>query len=220
MNTIIITGFTSSIGIELKNIIKLNNKKLNIINCGRDKSSDFIVDFNKIDEIKKFIKFLIKNKPLYLFLNHGLLPGKKISETSEIIINQSSKINLISYLMIIESLVELKNLNTVITSSISGKMGSFDTLYASTKNSIDFTVKLFAKKIHKTSRLNCVSPGIIYDAKMTLQRRDKNILRIKKNQTPTKNFTSSFEVAKMVYYLLFEPGNINGENININGGLY
>ena len=55
---------------------------------------------------------------------------------------------MISYLMIIESLVELKNLNTVITSSISGKMGSFDTLYASTKNSIDFTHKSGIVDLH------------------------------------------------------------------------
>tara|TARA_Y100000590_G_C15656650_1_gene990897 strand:+ start:327 stop:989 length:663 start_codon:yes stop_codon:yes gene_type:complete len=219
MKNIIITGYTSSIAVELTKIIKRNTENVNIINCGRGKESDLKIDFSKINNTKKFINFLVKKKPSYLFLNHGFLPGKKILDCSEKIINDSCKINLISYLMIFESLIKIKNLNTVSISSVSGKAGSFDTLYASTKNAVDFTVKVLSKKIDRTSRINCVSPGIIYDAKMTLQRKNKKILEIKKNQTPTKKFTSSFEVANMVYYLLFNTGNINGENININGGI-
>jgi len=54
---------------------------------------------------------------------------------------------------------------------------------------------------------------------MTLVRKDFKNLNIKKRKTPTKKFTSSKEIAELVELLLINPKNINGENININGGL-
>ena len=105
-------------------------------------------------------------------------------------------------------------------SSISGKAGSYDTLYAITKAGIDLLVKSVAPKLPRGSRLNAVSPGIVEDAKMTTVRSDFNVLREKMENTPTGEFCTSMEVAQLTYYLLFEARNLTGENINVNGGLY
>lgn len=47
-----------------------------------------------------------------------------------------------------------------------------------------------------------------------------DVLEAKRLLAPTKAFTTSMDVAGQVYCLLFEPGNIQDENININGGTF
>lgn len=39
-------------------------------------------------------------------------------------------------------------------------------------------------------------------------------------EIPTRQFTSAKDVAGLVYYLLFESDNINGQSINVDGGWY
>lgn len=214
---IIITGSSSNIAREL--IIKLEKYNLKIFSCTGKKKSNYRFDFSSLHQIEKFIKFLKKIKPNYLFICHGVLQGKKLSKYSKKNITDTVNINLISKIRIIEEVANIKNLNTVVISSISGRDGSFDNLYAATQAGINVIAKSIIKKIHKSSRLNIVSPGIVFDAKMTLVRKDFKNLNIKKRKTPTKKFTSSKEIAELVELLLINPKNINGENININGGL-
>jgi NADP-dependent 3-hydroxy acid dehydrogenase YdfG len=92
---------------------------------------------------------------------------------------------------------------------------SFDTLYASCKAGVDLTIKSIAKLVPSNSCLIAVSPGIIAGAGMTLARTDHDTLATKCGLTPTKHFTTSKDVAGLVYYILFES-----ENININGGIF
>ncbi len=215
---IVITGFTSKISSIL--IKKLKKKKLKIFKCGRGIKSDLRVDFSNLDGISNFVKFIKKIKPNYLLLCHGTLVGKKLKKYSLDNIKKTIFVNLVSNILILEELENSKNLNTVLISSISGKLGSYDNLYAATKAGLDLVAKSISRKMQKSSRLNLVSPGIIKDSKMTTIRKDKNVLLKKKFLTPTKQFTSSKEVADIIEYLLFNSKNIHGENININGGLY
>ena len=81
--------------------------------------------------------------------------------------------------MILENLSNVKKIRSIFISSISGKKGSYDHLYAATKSGIDLIIKQISKSIDSQSRLNAISPGIISDAKMTLKRNDfKNLNRI------------------------------------------
>jgi NADP-dependent 3-hydroxy acid dehydrogenase YdfG len=214
---IIITGSTSKIS---KLLIKdIKNKNLKIYSCTRNKG-EFNYDFANQKSILKFIKFLKKIKPNYLFLSHGVLFGKKLHKYSKIEIQKTIFVNLISNIQILEAIENISNLNTILISSISGKLGSFDNLYAATKSGLDLTVKKISTKMKNTSRLNVISPGIIEDAKMTEIRTDFNNLKKIKNATPTKKFTTSKEVADIAKFIFFESKNIHGQNININGGLF
>lgn len=219
MKNIVITGYTSEIS---KSLIKTISKKKNIriLKCGRKKSGDYVVDFSSYSSTRNFIAWLGEIKPDYIFLNHGILPGKKISAYSDDLIDETLKINLASYCLIIDFLPNLPNTRTVITSSISGKAGSYDSLYAATKSGLDVLIKCTVKLLSSKSRINAISPGIIKDAKMTRIRTDHQVLKNKISSTPTKKLTTAKDVALLVHYLLFENENINGENININGGIF
>ena len=54
---------------------------------------------------------------------------------------------------------------------------------------------------------------------MTTSREDQDNVESIGQKTPSKKLTTSYEVAKLVYYLLSEPGNIHSQDIGINGGL-
>jgi NAD(P)-dependent dehydrogenase (short-subunit alcohol dehydrogenase family) len=220
MKTIVVTGYSSSIALQLFNVLNEKQEQIKILRCGRNRDANIFVDFSSIKQTKKFITQLQKISPDYLFLNHGVLPGVQICDLKKDELINSVSVNLVSYLLIIESLTKLDNLRTVVMSSISGKVGSYDTLYAATKAGIDVTVRRIASCIPHSSRLNAVSPGIISDAKMTTVRTDLDVLENKRINTPTKQFTTSLDVAKLIYYVLFEATNLLGENINLNGGMY
>lgn len=220
MKKIVITGHTSAITQNFLSLALEKNLKLKVIKVGRCEKSDLKINFFDLADCKKFVAYLASEKPDYLFLNHGLLVGKQLNGMTATEIQETLFCNMISYLMVIESLTSLDNLRTVVMSSISGKKGSYDTLYAGTKAATDLTIKAITTRLPASSRLNAISPGIISDAKMTMVRTDQDILEEKKNITPTKLFTTSTEVAKAAHYLLFETDNINGENLNLNGGLF
>jgi len=141
---IIITGSSSNISKEL--LIKLKKYNLKIFSCTGKKKSNYKFDFSSLHHIEKFIKFLKKIKPNYLFICHGVLQGKKLLKYSKKNITDTVNINLISKIRIIEEVANIKNLNTVVISSISGRDGSFDNLYAATQAGINVIAKSIIKK--------------------------------------------------------------------------
>ena len=216
---LLITGHTSSISKELIKILK-KNPDLEIFFVGRKKNSSFYCDFSDYFSIKNFLtKVVIKNHFDYIFLNHGILLGKRALELSEKEICDYMMVNCFSIIAILEALKNYKNTNIVVTSSISSKEGSYDPIYAATKAGVDSFRIRSASFFDSSVRLNFVSPGVIADALMTTLREDKDNVKSISNSTPSKKLTSSYEVAKLVYFLLLEPGNIHCQDIAINGGL-
>jgi len=220
MKTLVVTGYTSKIVEEFLILALARQPNLRVLKCGRGADADFQVDFALNRKTREFTNWLLSIQPSYLFLNHGILPGKRLKESSDAIIDESLRVNLVSFVMAIEILPEIDNLRTVVMSSISGKAGSFDTLYASCKAGLDVAVRKVAASLPPNARLNAISPGIIEDARMTTSRKDVGVLEVRRKQTPTHCFTTSRDIAGLAYYLLFDAGNIQGENINVNGGFY
>ena len=219
MKRLVVTGYTSSIAIALFELVG-QRQEIEIIRCGRCEQADVIFDFSQLDDCRRFTSFVEQTTPDYLFLNHGLLIGDKLKDHNEKEISEALYVNLVSVAMVLERLVLINKMRTVVMSSISGKVGSYDTLYAATKAGVDLLIKSFAPQLPSGSRLNAISPGIIEDAGMTTVRTDLDVLAAKKKKTPTQVFCTSMEVAQLSYYLLFEAGNLTGENLNVNGGVY
>lgn len=223
---ILITGYTSKIFDELFEVY-LKQKDLNFYFIGRSKPlypyNNWIeFDFVNNSFLKPILnEALLPDKFDYVFLNHGILCGKKIGDYTDSDILDTISINLTSYIIIINTLYSkfLSNSSIVLTSSISAKNGSYDDLYASTKKGIEGLVNSMGKKLQH-SRINCISPGIISDAKMTQVRADTQIIDAKKALTPLKKLATSRNIASSINFLLFEESShITGQILHINGGL-
>jgi len=216
---LLITGYTSKISKELIKIIN-SEIKTKIFTVGRHEDSTYYCDFSEFSSIKNLIKNIInKEKFDLIFLNHGILLGKKALELKKKQVNEYMMVNCFSKIAILEALTKYKKANIVVTSSISSKEGSYDPIYAATKAGLDSFRIRSGKSFDSSVRLNFISPGVIKDALMTTIRKDQdNVLAISRS-TPSKQLTTSYEVAKIVSYLLLSPGNIHCQDIAINGGL-
>lgn len=217
---ILVSGYSSVIASELEKLLKTENPTIEICSVGRSEDCDIFCDFSDIYSVKGFAKNELINSGFSgFFLNHGVLFGKRASSMSIQEINGYMMVNCFSFLLLLEALAKLDNVNVVVMSSISAKEGSYDPIYAATKAGVDSYRVRAAKEFNKTSRLNYVSPGIIKDARMTTVRKDIENVHAAAMRTPTKELTTSVEVASLVKYLLTMPGNLHCQDLAINGGL-
>ena len=216
---LLISGHSSTIAQEL---IKMTGSldQLSILRVGRCDKSDFQCDFADYSSTKLFIEEVINQEHFdFVFLNHGILLGKKALDLTESEIHRYMMVNCFSNIAILEAFTKHKDTNIVVTSSISAKEGSYDSIYASTKAAVDSFRLRAAESFDTSMRLNFVSPGVVKDASMTTVRKDQDNVEKIGMKTPTQNLTSSHEVAKLVFFLLFSPGNIHCQDIGINGGM-
>lgn len=100
-------------------------------------------------------------------------------------------------------------------SSISGLVGNIGQVnYSTTKGGIiSFTKALSLEVARYNIRVNSVAPGII-ESEMT-----KDIDKSVKNQIPCRRFGTPEEVAEVVFFLGEKGTYINGEIINVSGGM-
>lgn len=217
---ILVSGYSSVIVSELVELLEIDNRSIQICKVGRGEGSDIFCDFADFDSVKNFINNELTSSDFSgVFLNHGILFGKKASSISIQELNNYMMVNCFSFLLILEALAKLKNINVVVMSSISAKEGSYDPIYAATKAGVDSYRVRATKDFNESSRLNFISPGIISDARMTTLRKDIENVDLAAMRTPTKNLTTSVEVARLAKYLLLEPGNLHCQDFGINGGL-
>ncbi len=222
----LVTGYSSKIFESLFNNY-FDKESINFYFLGRTSPNYNYVKWVKIDFAdtesieSSLVNANLPNNFDYVFLNHGILFGEKIGNYKYSQIINTISINYTSYLIIVNYILNriLNNSSIVLTSSISAKNGSYDDIYASTKMGLEGFVNSISKKLSK-SRINCISPGIISDANMTINRTDIKNIEKKINLTPLKKLTTSQEVAAGVNFLLSnESSHITGQILNLHGGL-
>ena len=118
MKRLVVTGFNSAVAKALFELVE-NRHELEIIRCGRCEQADMIFDFSQLDDCRRFASFVEETTPEYLFLNHGLLVGDKLTNHSDQDIRKTVYVNLVSVAMVLERLVLIDKMRTLVMSSIS-----------------------------------------------------------------------------------------------------
>lgn len=116
---------------------------------------------------------------------------------------------------ILPSMMKAKSGSIVNVSSISGLVGNGGQVnYSATKGGINaFTKALCVEVARYNIRVNAVAPGVI-ESEM-IHNVDKNITQI----IPAKRLGRPEEVAEVVFFLGDKATYVNGEVINISGGM-
>jgi NAD(P)-dependent dehydrogenase (short-subunit alcohol dehydrogenase family) len=235
--TIIVTGGSGLIGRSIiKNILSMNGKVINVDLINFDGDHFFekcdITDVKSIDKlldtiISKFSKIdgLVNNA--YPRTNDW---GNKFEDIEYDSWCQNVDMQLNSMFYIIKSVVkimkELKGGSIVNIASIYGSVGSDFTIYEGTKDMtspaaysaikgglINFTRYLSSYFGKYSIRVNCVSPGGVYD------NQDKIFIKNYSNKVPLKRMADPNEIAPAVSFLLSESSSyITGHNLIIDGG--
>jgi NAD(P)-dependent dehydrogenase (short-subunit alcohol dehydrogenase family) len=136
-------------------------------------------------------------------------------------------INFFTFTNLINSYLNLfnfKKTNIIAISSIAGKKFIKAPIgYSLSKNSLDFFVKILAKKLAGNKiNINLISPGNILinnnNWSKKLKKNPKIIKRYIKSNVPLNSFIESQEIINLIKFLINNSKNITGSDFVIDGG--
>ncbi len=198
---------------ELNSIIKIKAYKIDLNDLfGIEKKVNKIIsEFGKVD-------ILVNNAGIWKF---GKSDEMSIEEWEETI-----RINLTGTFVFTKALIPIMKKNNfgriINISSTAGQRGEpFYSHYAASKGGIiSFTKSLAAELGEFNINVNCVAPGwVITDMTKNVFADEKYKEEIR-NNFPIKKIASPEDIAGPVLFLASElANNINGEILNVNGGL-
>lgn len=235
--TILVTGATSGIGLEICKQIAIAGG--NFIGIGRDiEKLQHYIDNHKL-EGSKVIKFdLVEIENIHLLVSDlpikidGLVHSAGIAYVSPMhFFNYSDyenirKINLDCILVLFSELLKKKKINqqssVVFISSISAIRGAKGNgLYAITKAALDSISKVYANELSsKSIRVNTIQPGMV-ETDMSKEAENilsKEIMDIDRSKYPL-GYGEAKDIALPVVFLLSNASKwITGQSIVIDGG--
>jgi NAD(P)-dependent dehydrogenase (short-subunit alcohol dehydrogenase family) len=235
--TILVTGATSGIGLEICKQIAIAGGHFIGIGRNIEKLQQYIVS-SKL-EGSKAVKFdLIELKNIHLLVSDlsinidGFVHSAGIANVSPMhFFNFSDyekirKINLDSVLVLFSELLKKKKINkhssVVFISSISAIRGAKGNgLYAITKSALDTISKVYANELSsKQIRVNTIQPGMV-ETEMSLQAEtilSKEVMDVDRAKYPL-GYGETKDIALPVIFLLSNASKwITGQSIVIDGG--
>lgn len=227
MKKVLVTGATGEIGSAIVRDFATNGYFVYIhYNSNKNKAQELLSEIGNGELIgfdvgdKTSIKEALKDLEVDVLVNcAGIIKDKLFFFMEDDDWEDVIKINLDGYYyvtkQIITSMIKNKAGSIVNVSSISGLVGNVgQTNYSASKGGIiAFTKALCAEVARYGIRVNAIAPGVI-KSKMA-QEVDKNIIKL----IPAGRLGELQEVAEVAFFLGDRATYINGEVINISGGM-
>lgn len=183
----------------------------------------FKADISKREEVKKLIKFAIKNMGNIdiLINNAGIAKLQMFQDVTEEDWNEMMDTNLKSIYYTIQevlpSMIQKKAGCIINISSMWGIVGaSCEAVYAASKAGMDAITKSLAKELGPSNiRINSIAPGVINtDMNSTI---DEKIKEEIKKETPLERIGESIDIYRCAKWLA-EDEFTTGQVISVNGG--
>lgn len=215
MKTVLITGASRGIGratVEtfLSEGWKVFGVARNFVTpISHENFEEVRFDLSQISEISSLVEKI--GKIDILVNNAGVM---NLERDKEIIINMIAPIE-----MAIAFAHKMPEEGRIVSvASIAAQIGHPDVWYGATKAAIVNATKSLAKKFAGKIICNAVAPGPV-DTDMLAQIPRERVDQLRKN-SPTGRIATPGEIAATIYWLAVDaPKQINGEIVNINGGV-
>ena len=237
MNTVIITGGASGIGLAIAKKLSTDNNII-IADC-KDINADFIkdnfkhsenvyfykCDISKSEDILNLKEYVLLNfKRLdYLVCDAGIMPLPcQIDTITDEIMDRTIDVNLkgtFKCLRILGNLIKETSIKGSIVniSSIDGIIGEpYGVIYSATKAGIISLTKSFARYFKGDIRVNCIAPGLI-DTPLTDSTGEDPSWTT--DYSIIKRIGNADEIADSVVFLLSNQSSyITGQTLVVDGG--
>ena len=221
---ILLIGGSSKVGKSIINHIDKNNYKIystyNTKKINNKNILQYKVDLSSKKNLSNFAN-LVNDFDIIVLLS-GVLKGKKLIQFKDEEIVNNFNINFLSQIVLLKKLFKKQKKNCVLVavSSISGRRGSFDPLYAAAKGAMISFIKSISK--WEAPKIRCIGicPGVILNTKM-YKTFKKERLKLILSQNPNKEFINSDDLAKIVLDVSKSHWrHANGAIIDVNGGVF
>lgn len=227
MKKILLIGGSSKLGCSL--VDKLKSEEYEIHSTFNTKSrfkketrvQEYQLNLSSAIGQKNFLKKIKFDFDTIVFLS-GILKGKNLKNFNSKEMHENMSVNFISQIALLNLILQKqkKSCLTVFLSSISGRRGSFDPVYASAKGAMIAFIKSMSKWNAPKFRFIGLCPGLIKNTRMY---KSFNKSRLKKllKENPNKEFLNSDDLADIIIDVT-KPHwrHANGSIIDINGGIF
>lgn len=201
----------------VKNTIKKNGGESYIVKADITKDTEVKNLFSEISKISKTLDVVINNSGIYVpeyIEQHSIKTWDSIINT-----NLRGKLLCTKY-----SIPFLKKSSNPIIINIATRAGTSameeSSAYCCAASGIIMLTKVSALELSKYSiRVNTISPGLT-KTKLTLAYDTEEDFNCYAKNNPSKRIGTSEDIANTILFLISKEGSyINGENINVSGGI-
>ena len=221
---LLIIGGNSAVS---KNFIKKYKRNYDIYSTysdkGRKSKKNLKLDLSKDQSINEFCKSIKKIKFSKILFCSGIIYGHKIIQYTFDQINDIFNVNTVGVVKLFSKIISkntLKKTTIIFISSISGRKGSYDETYASSKSALTMLAKSISKNYGEFLRVNVITPSVINNTKMFKMMSKKDSSKIIK-MTPNKQLLNLNDLSKIINDVFQEHWNhSNGAVIDVNGGIF
>ena len=221
---LLIIGGNSAVS---KNFIKKYKRNYDIYltysDKGRKSKKNFKLDLSKDQSINEFCKSIKKIKFSKILFCSGIIYGHKIIQYTFDQINDIFNVNTVGVVKLFSKIISkntLKKTTIIFISSVSGRKGSYDETYASSKSALTMLAKSISKNYGEFLRVNVITPSVINNTKMFKMMSKKDSSKIIK-MTPNKQLLNLNDLSKIINDVFQEHwDHSNGAVIDINGGIF
>lgn len=221
---LLIIGGNSAVS---KNFIKKYKRNYDIYSTYSDKGQkskkNLKLDLSKDQSINEFCKSIKKIKFSKILFCSGIIYGHKIIQYTFDQINDIFNVNTVGVVKLFSKIISkntLKKTTIIFISSVSGRKGSYDETYASSKSALTMLAKSISKNYGEFLRVNVITPSVINNTKMFKMMSKKDSSKIIK-MTPNKQLLNLNDLSKIINDVFQEHwDHSNGAVIDINGGIF
>ena len=221
---LLIIGGNSAVS---KNFIKKYKRNYDIYSTysdkGRKSKKNLKLDLSKDQSINEFCKSIKKIKFSKILFCSGIIYGHKIIQYTFDQINDIFNVNTVGVVKLFSKIISkntLKKTTIIFISSVSGRKGSYDETYASSKSALTMLAKSISKNYGEFLRVNVITPSVINNTKMFKMMSKKDSSKIIK-MTPNKQLLNLNDLSKIINDVFQEHwDHSNGAVIDINGGIF
>ena len=221
---LLIIGGNSAVS---KNFIKKYKRYYDIYSTysdkGRKSKKNLKLDLSKDQSINEFCKSIKKIKFSKSLFCSGIIYGHKIIQYTFDQINDIFNVNTVGVVKLFSKIISkntLKKTTIIFISSVSGRKGSYDETYASSKSALTMLAKSISKNYGEFLRVNVITPSVINNTKMFKMMSKKDSSKIIK-MTPNKQLLNLNDLSKIINDVFQEHwDHSNGAVIDINGGIF
>ena len=190
---------------------------------GRKSKKIFKLDLSEDQSINEFCKSIKNIKFSKILFCSGIIYGNKITQYTFDQINNIFNVNTVGVVKLFSKIISkntLKKTTIIFISSVSGRKGSYDETYASSKSALTMLAKSISKNYGEFLRVNVITPSVINNTKMFKMMSKKDSSKIIK-MTPNKQLLNLNDLSKIINDIFQDHwDHSNGSVIDVNGGLF